>query len=517
MEKLTVVLVLFAVSPFTATDGAKILGLFTIPSISHQIVYRALMKELHSRGHEIVVLTTDPIRDPKLENYSEIDLSSSYEMWKPKIAALVERRLKGGTTFSMFLEFVEVGLDLCEIELNLPKVKEILENSGSNFDLIIMETILSPCFFVFPYKLNAPYIGITSVPPTTSTQSSVGNPANPAYSPDFILGYTDHLTFTQRFHSTLYSIALRLLDYYWIFPAHDAMVRRIFNDTSMPYIGELANNVSVLLANYHYSFYYPRPNVPNMIEIAGLHLATPGSLPKDLQKFMDTSPEGVIYFSLGTNVRSDKMLVDRIQMFLGVFSELPQFHVLWKWDGEEMHGHSNNVKISKWFPQQDVLAHPKVKAFMYQGGLQSTEEAIRSQVPVVGIPFIADQEINIRKLVNAGAGIKIGFNEINKENVLKTLNEVIYNQSYKSNMIKLSIITKDLPDTAMERAVWWTEYVIRHKGAPHLRCATVDLTWYQYLLLDVTSFITITFIMIVWLSYCFMKLSIPKLKYVIKR
>jgi glucuronosyltransferase len=49
----------------------------------------------------------------------------------------------------------------------------------------------------------------------------------------------------------------------------------------------------------------------------------------------------------------------------------------------------------------------------------------------------------------------------------------------------MSSINKDQPQTPLERAVWWTEYVIRHKGAKHLRAASLDLAWYQYLLLDV--------------------------------
>jgi glucuronosyltransferase len=35
--------------------------------------------------------------------------------------------------------------------------------------------------------------------------------------------------------------------------------------------------------------------------------------------------------------------------------------------------------------------------------------------------------------------------------------------------------------------VFWTEYVIRHNGAPHMRSAVLDLTWYQYFLLDVIA------------------------------
>jgi glucuronosyltransferase len=52
-------------------------------------------------------------------------------------------------------------------------------------------------------------------------------------------------------------------------------------------------------------------------------------------------------------------------------------------------------------------------------------------------------------------------------------------------MKKLSATFKDQPQSALDRAVFWTEYVIRHKGAPHLKSAATDLYWHQYLLLDV--------------------------------
>lgn len=42
--------------------------------------------------------------------------------------------------------------------------------------------------------------------------------------------------------------------------------------------------------------------------------------------------------------------------------------------------------------------------------------------------------------------------------------------------------------TGLERAVWWTEYVIRHKGATHLKSLALDLPDYQHYLLDVIAF-----------------------------
>ena len=43
----------------------------------------------------------------------------------------------------------------------------------------------------------------------------------------------------------------------------------------------------------------------------------------------------------------------------------------------------------------------------------------------------------------------------------------------------------DQMETPLERAVFWTEYVIRHKGAEHLQLASRDLTCYQRSLIDV--------------------------------
>lgn len=43
----------------------------------------------------------------------------------------------------------------------------------------------------------------------------------------------------------------------------------------------------------------------------------------------------------------------------------------------------------------------------------------------------------------------------------------------------------DRPRSAADEAAWWVDYVVRHRGAPHLRPLGADLPLYQYLLLDV--------------------------------
>ena len=70
------------------------------------------------------------------------------------------------------------------------------------------------------------------------------------------------------------------------------------------------------------------------------------------------------------------------KIFTNAFGKLKQ-RVLWKWESEEMEGKPDNVMLSKWLPQQDLLAHPNLKLFISHMGQSSSQEALCHQVPVV--------------------------------------------------------------------------------------------------------------------------------------
>jgi len=59
--------------------------------------------------------------------------------------------------------------------------------------------------------------------------------------------------------------------------------------------------------------------------------------------------------------------------------------------------------------------------------------------------------------------------------------------------------------------VYWTEYVIRHKGAPHLRSAVLDLAWYQYFLLDVIAVLALAIVSILLILLLVLKVILKKL------
>lgn len=107
--------------------------------------------------------------------------------------------------------------------------------------------------------------------------------------------------------------------------------------------------------------------MPGIVNVGGAHIKPPKPLPNDLQQFMDNSTNGVIVFTLGAYTHSVAMPKEKIEIFLKVFGKLKQ-NVLWKFEDESLSNVPPNVRIQKWLPQSDVLAHPNVVLFIAHGG-----------------------------------------------------------------------------------------------------------------------------------------------------
>lgn len=69
-----------------------------------------------------------------------------------------------------------------------------------------------------------------------------------------------------------------------------------------------------------------------------------------------------------------------------------------------------------------------------------------------------------------------------------------------------SDLFKDRPLSQEQSILYWTEYVIRHKGAPHMKPHALKLTWYQYFLLDVIAVLIIFISIVSFLSYKILKI-----------
>uniref|UniRef100_A0A8C3TN32 UDP-glucuronosyltransferase n=1 Tax=Catharus ustulatus TaxID=91951 RepID=A0A8C3TN32_CATUS len=261
---------------------------------------------------------------------------------------------------------------------------------------------------------------------------------------------------------------------------------------------ETMGKAEIWLIRTYWDFEFPRPFLPNFEFVGGLHCQPAKPLPKEMEEFVQSSGEhGIIVFTLGSMVYN--LSDEKSNVIAKALSQLPQ-KVLWRYKGKKPETLGSNTKIYDWIPQNDLLGHPLTKAFITHGGTNGLYEAIYHGIPMVGIPMFADQHDNIAHMVAKGAAVQVDFNTMKTQDLADALNTVIYNSTYKENALKLSKIQHDQPVKPLDRAVFWIEFVMRHKGAKHLRPAAHHLTWYQYHSLDVLAFLftctaTIVFIL----------------------
>lgn len=358
-------------------------------------------------------------------------------------------------------------------------MKKILHNPEEQFDLIIMELLQTDTLLGIAEHFKAPIIGVSSFGTDPYIDDLVNNISPIAYTPLVTGTFTERMSFKERLENMFDHLLLMLHREFMHKPLHNQLYREYFPQASRS-LQEMRNNISLVLLNQHFSLSFPRSYVTNMIEVGGFHIQhKPQNLSQDIEDFINASNQDVIYFSMGSNIKSEHFPLEKRKMFLEVFSSLP-CKILWKFENPSlMENRPTNVFISKWFPQADILAHPRVKLFITHGGLLSLIESIYHSTPVLGIPIFYDQFVNMRRAQMDGFGLAIKYQNLNgtilKENILEIMN----NPKYMEKAKLMSQRYRDQPIDPLEKAIYWTEYVLRHHGAEFLQSPANFLNYWQ--------------------------------------
>ncbi|XP_046620210.1 UDP-glucosyltransferase 2-like [Neodiprion virginianus] len=480
MEFRTVLVFLIACC---ATDAARILGIFPYQGRSHNIMFEPLMVGLARAGHTVDVVSHFPPKE-SVSGFNHISLKGSLHFYVNNITVSFTQEVKGVHNVIRFISGREPS-DLCNL-MRLPQLQNIL-NTKTKYDVMVTEVFGTNCYLAVAHKLQIPVVGVTTGVMYSWGYSPFFGDGNPSFIPSQLGSFTNEMSFLERVENTIIHFYSIFLFNYYERTVSDPLARQYVED--MPPLTDLYNNMSLMLVNSHPSIHGVRPGSPAIVEVAGLHVDETQVLSKELEEFLNSSKDGVVYFSMGTMVRSDTFSSDRISAIYESFSELPNYNVLWKGNADHLpKPFPPNVKVVSWAPQYAVLRHPKVKAFITHGGLMGTEEAIHAGVPMIGIPFAADQTFNVAGYAHRGFAIHLDYKDLNKATFSKALSEVLTNPKYQSNAAYFSRLFKDRPRSPLDEAVFWIEYIVRNGGEP-LKSSALHLNWFQYYLIDVILFL----------------------------
>lgn len=261
-------------------NSSRILAIVPTPSYSHQISFSPIWKSLLSRGHEITLLTTNPLKDPVLTNLTEIDLSSAYYIWNIKHNASLVIESAQKNIFLASYNFRLLNNDILEEELSNSEVEKLISTPKNyNFDLVITEIVYPP-MYAFAELYNCPLVGISSMDTLTTIYNAMGNFIHPIVHPDLLLPFVPPLNLYERLFSTLYITYGKFYVKTIIVPENTAIVRKHFGP-HFPDVGKLFFKMSLILINVNPILSDIKPLLPNIVPIGdGNHISGTKKLPQ---------------------------------------------------------------------------------------------------------------------------------------------------------------------------------------------------------------------------------------------
>ena len=269
-------------------------------------------------------------------------------------------------------------------------------------------------------------------------------------------------------------------------------------------LDQLASKTALWLVNHDSVLDYPRPTMPNMVEIGGLTVKqSSGRLPLDITNFIDGAEKGVILVTFGSIL--SHIPAHMAQKFHTAFRRLDGYRVIWGLNNVDDVKLPDNVMIRQWLPQNDILAHPSVKLFITHCGKNGQYEAVYHAVAMIGLPVIGDGYYNAKRIAHKGFGLSMNLRDFTADQLLDNIHKILQDKSYKDRITKASEIFRSQVQSPVERATFWIEHVCRF-GGDHLRSAGNDLALYSYLMLDVLAVILVIVHIIIFLFYKLLKL-----------
>ncbi|XP_037996792.1 2-hydroxyacylsphingosine 1-beta-galactosyltransferase-like [Motacilla alba alba] len=473
---------LFLVTAFTVEPShcAKVLIMPTIVFDSHLRVFMRVAEALTDRGHDPVLLLHEG-RDVetslpgfRVQKYWGTFSTESADAW---VQEKIKRVFQGKMTSLEVFSFLEKYLENCDLVLGNSTLLQKLQQE--HFDLLLVDPN-EMCGFILAHILHIKYAVIST---GFWFPAEIGATSPIAYVPEFNSLMTDRMGFFGRAWNLLVYIITRVATKLVILPKFERLMEKhsVEPKTSML---DLVHGTSLFFLCNDVVLDFPRPTLPHVIFTGGI-LAEPAKpLPVGLRLWVEAAEAGVVVVSFGIGIRA--LPSDLVEKMAGAFARLPQ-RVVWRYFGQKPRNLGENTLMMGWLPQNDLLGHPNVKAFVSHCGMNGIFEAIYHGVPVVGFPFYGDQFDIMTRVQAKGMGILMDWSRVKEEELYQAVITVISEPSYRKAAQHISALHLDRPMHALNRTVYWLEYILRHDGAPYLRPAVYDLSLYEYFCLDILA------------------------------
>ncbi|DBB05885.1 TPA: hypothetical protein ACH3X3_009889 [Trebouxia sp. C0006] len=264
--------------------------------------------------------------------------------------------------------------------------------------------------------------------------------------PQFTSRLPRHMNLLQRLQN-LAIYVMNDIGFTFVLEAHLNKVIWRHYDIAPYSLSKSSQQAALILANSEWAVNSAQPLSPHIVLFGAITAKDAQPLPPHLESFVGTAGEhGVVFASLGSTAIPDAAEIKAIAKALSAIAPTRAVWNLAKKDLELVGVNSSdlnlgdNILLSDWLPQNDLLGHPNIKAFFTQGGTNSYNEAAYHGVPIVGMPIFGEQPDTVAQAVYQGFGLAVSLQKLRTltANLEHALRRVLAEPSFAAEAARVS-------------------------------------------------------------------------------
>jgi len=253
------------------------------------------------------------------------------------------------------------------LQENEPLVEKL---HSAGFDMAVIDsTFGSKQFYMLAHRLGIPWISYTDYPNAWTMKV----PWLPSFVPGQFSSQTEKMNFLGRIWNALISIIVVLKEK--AVPIPQTIINEYQKYGAFNSVEELVAKSKFWLLTRDATLDYAKPLMPHMTDVGGLTTEPAKKLPGDIQSFLDGAEDGVIVVSFGSMLSRFPDIL--LKKFLEAFNRIERHRIIWRLSNVSSEFQIPDfIRPVRWLPQNDILAHPKVKLFITHSGNNGQFEAL---------------------------------------------------------------------------------------------------------------------------------------------
>jgi len=355
--------------------------LFPIGQGSHVLCNVAIARELGRRQHEAHILidggyqvAEDMAAEAKKFNFTFVRLAENraktYGVTAAAIVKVVQRMVASEYPFKEYLKDCAHWSDSHAKLLLLENEPFIEKLKSARYDLAVIDGFFfTKHFYLLAHRLGIPWVTYTDFPHSWTMRV----PWLPSIVPGKFSFQSEKMSFSGRI-SNIWVSSIAKLDEQMV-KVPDDIVKQYQQYGAFDSVDELMERSKLWILTSDVIIDSPKPIMPHMIEVGGLTTQPAKELPEDIQSFLDGAEDGVILVSFGTMVSSFSDIL--LTKFLEALNRIERHRIIWRLTNVSSEFQIPDfIRPVHWLPQNDILAHPKLKLFITHCGNNGQFEAL---------------------------------------------------------------------------------------------------------------------------------------------